>query len=135
MHDSDFRFPAVLPRSGAGKSYTLPIDRPPLKSDFRPRATRRALSSSGENIVNVQEIYAPQPIAANGAATVKGNQLGGFLCTVSGTLTVTLSDATVIVNAVPVTAGVYTPLPFGLNGLTATVQLAGGAAGTLGSGY
>lgn len=64
--------------------------------------------------------------------TIRGPNVGGFLATVSGTLTLTDPDGTVLVNAVPVTAGVYTPLPFVFSTAQgAIVQLGGGAAGTL----
>jgi hypothetical protein len=82
--------------------------------------------------MNVRERFRPQPIAANGNFTVRGPNLGGFLATVSGTLTLTDADGTVLVNAVPVTAGVFTLLPFNfVSAQGAVVQLAGGAAGTL----
>lgn len=78
----------------------------------------------------VQERFVLLAMAANASAIV-GTQIGGFLATVSGTLTVTDANGSVIVNAVPVTAGVFTPLPFLLPTAKNTVQLAGGAAGTL----
>ena len=81
----------------------------------------------------VRERFRPQPMAANTSYTVKGPNLGGFLCTVAGTLTVTdVVTSTVLVNAVPVTAGAYVPLPFVFTSAEGgTVTLAGGAAGTL----
>jgi hypothetical protein len=83
--------------------------------------------------MNVRERFRPQPMAINGTYVVKGVNLGGFLATVSGTLTITdNTTSTVLVNAVPVTAGVFTPLPFVFEASAgATVVLAGGAAGTL----
>lgn len=80
----------------------------------------------------VAERYTPHPMAANASTTVGGTGLGGFLAVTSGTLTVTDANGTVLVNAVPVTAGVYTPMP--LRSRTSqgyVVQLAGGASGTL----
>jgi hypothetical protein len=71
-------------------------------------------------------------MAANSSYTIRGPNLGGFLATVAGTLTVTDADGTVTVSAVPVTAGAYVPLPFIFaTSQGGTVQLAGGAAGTL----
>jgi len=82
--------------------------------------------------MNVRERFRPQPMAANSTFVIKGPNLGGFLASVSGTLTLTDADGTVLVNAVAVTAGVFTPLPFVFNSSQgATVVLAGGAAGTL----
>jgi len=82
--------------------------------------------------MNVRERFRPQPIGVNGAYAVKGPNVGGFLATVAGTLTLTDADLTVLVNAVPVTAGVFTPLPFTFaTAEGGTVQLGGGAAGTL----
>jgi hypothetical protein len=83
--------------------------------------------------MNVRERFRPQPMAANSTYVIKGPNLGGFLATVSGTLTITdNTSGTVLVNAVAVTAGIYTPLPFVFDASAgATVVLAGGAAGTL----
>lgn len=81
----------------------------------------------------VRERFRPQPMAADSAFIIRGINLGGFLATVAGTITVTDPDGTVIVNACPLVAGAFTPLPFiftSANG--AVVQLGGGAAGTLG---
>lgn len=80
----------------------------------------------------VRERYRPQPIAANGTYRVRGGQIGGFLGITAGTLTLTDENGTVLVAAVPVTAGVYLPLPFLLaTAEGGTVSLAGGASGTL----
>lgn len=83
--------------------------------------------------MNVRERFRPQPMAANSAFTVRGPNVGGFLATVAGTLTLTDGDGTVLVAAVPVAAGAYLPLPFIFStSQGGTVQLALGAAGTLG---
>jgi len=50
------------------------------------------------------EYYAPKPIAA-GATVIVGSRVAGFLCTTPGTLTLTDSNGTVIVNLFPVVAG------------------------------
>lgn len=80
----------------------------------------------------VKERFAPHTIAANSTINLTGDTVGGFLCKTSGTITITKTDGTVVVSAHPVTAGVYTPIPFyiGTNGGTATT--AGGASGVLG---
>jgi hypothetical protein len=80
--------------------------------------------------------YSPRPIAVNGNYIVPGTHIGGFLCTVAGTLTITAfaADGTTVttyVNALPVAAGTYTPIPMEVTVPGITVQLAGGAAGTL----
>lgn len=89
---------------------------------------------------NVREGGRPQPIAANGTATLGGNHIMGFLAVISGTLTVVVKDGSsgsvqsvTVVDAVPVTAGVYTPIPFSWPAVPQgiIVTLAGGAKGTL----
>ena len=84
----------------------------------------------------VKERYAPVVIAANGTATINSEQVGGFLALTAGTITITRNNedgtTTVIVNAVPVTAGIWTPIPFLVGFHGATCTLAGGASGTLG---
>ena len=84
-------------------------------------------------MTTVQEYYAPIPMAADSTLTRNdGTRVAGFLAKVSGTITVaTVSPSVTIVDAVPVTAGVYTPIPFSLPGKGFVVTLAGGAAGTL----
>jgi len=83
----------------------------------------------------IKERYSPVVMGANSTASVNGVQLGGFVALTSGTITVTRNNddgtTTVIINAVPVTAGVYLPLPFFLGSHGGTVTLAGGASGTL----
>lgn len=87
----------------------------------------------------IQERYRPLVIAANATAKLDTvTQIAGFLALTSGTILVKDSTGTTIINAVPVTAGVYTPMPFiisnGLGAATgnaAIVTLGGGASGTL----
>jgi hypothetical protein len=57
----------------------------------------------------VKEHYNAKPMAANATQNI-GVAIAGFLPTVGGTLTVTDADGTVLVNAVPVTAGIYLKL-------------------------
>jgi hypothetical protein len=79
----------------------------------------------------MKEYYGAHPMAANATQKV-GAAIAGFLPTVGGTLTVTDADGTTIVNAVPVTAGIYVKIPLMFNGAAGgSVTLAGGAAGTL----
>ena len=82
----------------------------------------------------IQELYKPVLMAANSTYRPPYGTLGvaGFLCAVSGTISVTNERGALIVDAVPVTAGVYTPMPFNIDiGDLGSVVLAGGARGTL----
>lgn len=79
----------------------------------------------------VQERYQPRVVGVNASITLPGTSIGGFLAKTTGTVSVTLPNGTVIVDAVPVTAGVYLPLPFYLAVIGSTVTTAGGASGTV----
>jgi len=80
----------------------------------------------------VNERYQPVIMAANTTQVVYNQSIGGFLCTVTGVLNVTAGpSATSVVSALPVTAGIYYPLPLILGPQGGTVVLSGGAAGTL----
>lgn len=80
----------------------------------------------------VREIYRPVAMGANTSYVVGGAKIGGFLPTVSGTLTVTDADGSTLLNAYPITAGTAVPLGMWFNTSEGgTVTLAGGAAGTL----
>lgn len=63
----------------------------------------------------VRERYRPQLMLAGSSYRVTGSNLGGFIPTVDGSLTVTSADnqgvAITLVDAVPVFAGSYLPLP------------------------
>jgi hypothetical protein len=80
----------------------------------------------------VREQFRMAPMATNAAERVGGPRLGAFLAKTAGTITVTDADSTVLVDAVPVAAGQFTPIP-GMfrTGAGGTVTLAGGASGTL----
>lgn len=79
----------------------------------------------------MKEHYNGKPMAANSSLKI-GATLAGFLCAATGTLTVTDADGTVIVAAVPVTAGQFIRIPLLSNtGAGMTVSLASNAAGTL----
>lgn len=85
----------------------------------------------------VQESYGPRPMATNSTGVIVGSQggaVGGFLCTADGTVTLAYGatgTGDTVVNAVPVTAGVFLPMPFVIPpGVFLFATLAGGAAGT-----
>lgn len=85
----------------------------------------------------IRERYTPLVVAANSTNTIYGNSIGGFLCSVSGTVTLVANPqdgkaAVTILSAFPVTAGIYYPLPFYLSSNGGTFTSAGGAAGVLG---
>jgi hypothetical protein len=77
-----------------------------------------------------QTYFRPQPMAANALYAAKSSHVAGFLATVVGTLTITDDDGNVIVDTLPVALG-FNRIPLFLNTRGCTVQLAGGAAGTL----
>lgn len=77
-----------------------------------------------------QERYHIVAMAANSSMTMTGNGIGGFVCTVAGTVTITGASGTVLLNAFPVAAGQVYGIP-ALTGVGAVIQLAGGAAGSL----
>jgi hypothetical protein len=76
-------------------------------------------------------------MAANATYNVPGHAIGGFLAATSGTITITAKEPNGIntntyVNAVPVIAGVYLPIPLEFpTAAGGTVTLASGASGTL----
>jgi len=83
-----------------------------------------------------KEAYTPYPIATNGNISLDCTQLGAFIATTAGTLTVVDKSGLTLLNAQPVSAGQYLPLPFLVASRTAannnaTVTLAGGASGLL----
>lgn len=85
--------------------------------------------------MSFQERYKPVPIGVNATIPITADQPGmcGFACITSGTLTVVNNYGTTIINAIPVTAGTYLPLPFALEtGQKGSVTTAGGASGTIG---
>jgi len=82
-----------------------------------------------------QERYRPISLGVDSTAQLASNaNLGGFLAKTSGAITVIDSLGVTVVNAVAVTAGIYTPMPFMLSGGggVPSVVLSGGASGTLG---
>lgn len=82
----------------------------------------------------IQERYTPVPLGVAATFVFPSGSptgIGGFLCITAGTITVTRADSVVLVNAFPMTAGTYVPMPFAV-GAGATVTLGAGASGTLG---
>ena len=78
----------------------------------------------------IQEKYHGSVVGVNTTVTITGGAIGGFLPSISGTLTITRTNGEVIVNALPVTAGTWVRIPL-ITHAGATVTTAGGAAGTL----
>lgn len=79
----------------------------------------------------VQERFSPIVVGVDTTVIFTSKLVGGFLAKTSGTVTVVDSAGTTIVNAVPVTAGVYTPMPFYIGANGGNITTAGGASGTL----
>lgn len=80
----------------------------------------------------VKERFNPHTIGVDSTIFLYGDTVGGFLCKTAGTLTITKADGTVVVSAHPVTAGVYTPVPFYIGPNGGTAATGGGASGVLG---
>lgn len=78
----------------------------------------------------VKETFQPRVVGVNTTVTIPTSTLGGFLAKTSGFVTVRNGRGAVLINAVPVTLGVFTPMPFAV-GVDATFQTTGGASGTL----
>ena len=77
--------------------------------------------------------YTAYLMGVNASLKVTRQSIGGFLAKTAGTITVVNDKGATIVDAIPVAAGLYYPLPFLLQSETGgTVTLAGGASGTLG---
>jgi len=81
--------------------------------------------------MDFQEQYSPKAMAANSSYVTLAQAMGGFICTVSGTLNVTGADGVAKLTNLPVTAGVYHPIPLYLGPAGGTIALSGGAAGTV----
>lgn len=83
----------------------------------------------------ITERYAPFVMGVNQSRTNESDHIGGFLCITTGTLTVEVVDLTgsyaMLINALPVTAGVYYPLPFYTSARGSRITTAGGASGVL----
>lgn len=85
---------------------------------------------------NVQEQYKAVVVAANATQGFTGNGVGGFLCVTGGVITIQRLDLNstyvTLVNALPVTAGVWHPIPLYVGHLGGQIVASGGASGTLG---
>jgi hypothetical protein len=79
----------------------------------------------------IQERYTPKVVGVDSAVTITNLSLAGFLAKTSGTISIVDSAGTTIVDAHPVTAGGYYPLPFYLGVTGGTFTTAGGASGTI----
>lgn len=75
----------------------------------------------------------PVQIGVNATVTFDASSVDGFIPYTSGTITITTFFGTVIVNALPVTAGSAVPLPLAFpdSSQSATIVAAGGASGIL----
>ena len=82
-----------------------------------------------------QSRYNPLPIGANATVNITGSRIGGFLCTVSGTLSVVRKNedgtTTTLISALPVSAGTWVDMPFYLSSHGGTATTADGAVGVL----
>lgn len=72
-----------------------------------------------------------QIVGVNASVKLTGIAIYGFLPKAAGTITVVDANGTTLVDAVPVTAGVYVHLPINLNGVGGTFTTASNATGTL----
>lgn len=79
----------------------------------------------------IQERYNYRPMGVNDTLNINGHNVSGFVCTTSGTLTLTDGSGTAVLTAFPVTAGTTHRFPLILNQINGTVALAGGASGCL----
>ena len=88
-------------------------------------------------MATIQERYNPIVVGANSTVTIHGDNVGCFLCTTSGTVTL-VSNAhdgkaqTTLLSAFAVTQGTFYRLPFYLGRNGGTFTTAGGATGLLG---
>ena len=65
--------------------------------------------------MRVEEYHRPQAMAAGTSYKIGGIHMAGFLCTVGGTVNITDADGTVLVSALVLVAGGYTPIPLLFN--------------------
>lgn len=87
----------------------------------------------------VKERFRGVSMGANATLDLPGaNGIGGFLAKTAGTISVTVKDGATgtlstvaIVDAIPVTAGMFTLIPLEFPQLGGTVTLGAGASGTL----
>ena len=88
-------------------------------------------------MATIQERYNPIVVGASSTTIIHSDNVGCFLCTASGTITL-VSNAhdgkaqTTLLNAFAVTQGAFYRLPFYLGRNGGTFTTAAGAAGLLG---
>lgn len=80
----------------------------------------------------MRERYRTIILPVNSTTTFQADSLGGFACKTGGNITVTSFEGELILDAFPVVAGVYHPLPFFVSQQGGVIVTAGGASGTLG---
>lgn len=85
---------------------------------------------------NVQERYNPRAVGVNATARINDQSIGGFLAVTAGTLTLDIFNSVTgvqqnLFTALPVSAGVYTPLPFYVGANGCVITLGGGASGVV----
>lgn len=83
-------------------------------------------------MTQIKEHYGARPMI-DGDDVLVGVKIAGFLCTEStmGTLTITDADGTVLVDALPLTAGTWTRIPLFFRTNAGGRVAITGAAGTL----
>lgn len=83
----------------------------------------------------VQERYNALVLGVNGTSRINATGVAGFLCETAGTLNLTRTNdvgtVVTLLTALPVSAGVYVPIPFLIGSKGGSITLAGGASGTL----
>lgn len=82
-------------------------------------------------MTTVRERYPAKVVGVDTTTAILNQSIGGFLCKTAGTITVTNSRTDTVVDAIPVLAGVYYPLPIFVGFPNATFITAGGASGSL----
>lgn len=81
--------------------------------------------------MNVKETYRATAVGVNSTTRFTAEAVGGFLALTTGTLSISDNAGNAIVAAVPVTAGLYTPMPFFVSYNGGSITTAGGASGYL----
>lgn len=77
----------------------------------------------------VIETFRPAFCGVNSSIRGSTNTLGGFLALTTGTVTITDVEGNNLLAAVPVTAGIFTPMPFHFDTPGKVFTTASGASG------
>ncbi len=77
----------------------------------------------------VKERYTIVTVGVNSTVTFQSDSIGGFLALTGGTVSIKDYSGNTVINAVPVIAGGWTPLPFFISSNGGQVITAGGASG------